>query len=142
MGLSFINPDGFRFFVICNAIALLVLSMVKSIVDILPDVDILRFLVINMLGMILFISSVYFGRNTYNSKTLWFINGFTISGLLLVVYSSSVEIQGAMHKHYMPIFHIVEVVGVIWIANKITKNDERERYAELTRFHASNKVSI
>jgi len=137
MGLSFVNPDGFRLFVICNAIALLALSMVKSIVDILPDMDILRFLVINILGAIMFVSSIYAGRNEGKTKLLWFINGFTISGLLLMVYSSSVEMTGAIHKHYMPVFHILEVVGVIYIANTVIRSDERERYSEMTRFHST-----
>ena len=50
MGLSFVNPSGFKFFIISNAIALLILSMVKSIADIIPDIDVLRFSVINGIG--------------------------------------------------------------------------------------------
>ena len=36
------------------SIALLILSMVKSIADIIPDIDVLRFSVINGIGMLLF----------------------------------------------------------------------------------------
>ena len=57
MGLSFVNPSGFKFFIISNAIALLILSMVKSIADIIPDIDVLRFSVINGIGMLLFIGT-------------------------------------------------------------------------------------
>ena len=96
MGLSFVNPNGFRFFIISNAIALLMLSMVKSIVDVLPKIDILRFSVINGLGLLIFISSLRISKNVNDSKTLWFINGFTGAGLILIVYSSSMEIQGAL----------------------------------------------
>jgi hypothetical protein len=142
MGLSFVNPDGFRLFVICNAIALLLLSMVKSIVDILPDQDILRFLVINMIGVASFVGSIYAGRNIGKTKMLWFTNGFTIAGLILMVYSSSIEMNGAIHKHYMPIFHVLEVIGVVYVANKVIKSDDRERYAELVKFQSTNQVSI
>ena len=101
------------------------LSMVKSIVDILPSIDMLRFSVINGLGLLLFISSIYIGKNVTDSKKLWFINGFTGSGLILIIYSSSMEIQGAMHQMAIPIVHVVEVILVIFIANKMIKNDER-----------------
>lgn len=141
MGLSFVNPHGFRFFVISNAIALLMLSMVKSIVDILPDIDILRFSVINGIGLLMFISSLHIGRNITDSKTLWFVNGFTGAGLILIIYSSSIEIQGAIHEFAIPIVHVMEVIVVIWIGNKMIKNDEKERYTELTNFQSSKNAS-
>ncbi len=134
MGLSFVNPNGFRFFVVCNAIALLILSMVRSVVDILPPVNILRFVTINLSGMLLFVGSIRYGRQVTQPKLLWFINAFTAAGLILIVYSSSVEIVGVLHVYVIPFVHMVEVAGVIWIANTITKEDERERYAELTHF--------
>ena len=80
MGLSFVNPSGFKFFIISNAIALLILSMVKSIADIIPDIDVLRFSVINGIGMLLFIGSLYIGRLTTDSKKIWFYNGWVYSG--------------------------------------------------------------
>ena len=91
MGLSFVNPSGFKFFIISNAIyiALLILSMVKSIADIIPNIDVLRFSVINGIGMLLFIGSLYIGRLTTDSKKIWFYNGFTAAGLILIIYSSS-----------------------------------------------------
>ena len=109
MGLSFVNPSGFKFFIISNAIALLILSMVKSIADIIPDIDVLRFSVINGIGMLLFIGSLYIGRLTTDSKKIWFYNGFTAAGLILIIYSSSMEIQGAMHEFAIPVVHIAEV---------------------------------
>ena len=57
-------------FIISNAIALLILSMVKSIADIIPDIDVLRFSVINGIGMLLFIGSLYIGRLTTDSKII------------------------------------------------------------------------
>ena len=105
MGLSFVNPSGFKFFIISNAIALLILSMVKSIADIIPNIDVLRFSVINGIGMLLFIGSLYIGRLTTDSKKIiWFYNGcFTAAGLILIIYSSSMEIQGAMHEFAIPV---------------------------------------
>jgi len=140
MGLSFVNPHGFRFFIISNAIALLMLSMVKSIVDVLPDVDILRFIVINGLGAIIFISSLYLSKDVTDSKTLWFINGFTEAGFILIVYSSSIEIQGAIHEMAIPIIHIIEVIIVVWLGNKMIRDDEKERYTELTHFGSSQST--
>ena len=71
---------------------LLILSMVKSIADIIPDIDVLRFSVINGIGMLLFIGSLYIGRLTTDSKKIWFYNGFTAAGLILIIYSSFMEI--------------------------------------------------
>ena len=68
MGLNFTNPNGFRLFIISNAIGLLILSMVKSIVDLLPNVDILRFSVINGLGILLFIGSLHVGKTVSEAK--------------------------------------------------------------------------
>ena len=132
MGLSFVNPSGFKFFIISNAIALLILSMVKSIADIIPDIDVLRFSVINGIGMLLFIGSLYIGRLTTDSKKIWFYNGFTAAGLILIIYSSSMEIQGAMgngamHEFAIPVVHILEVFIVLCVHNKMIKYyDERE----------------
>ena len=124
MGLSFVNPTGFKCFIISNAIALLILSMVKSIADIIPDIDILRFCVINMMGILLFIGSLYVGRLTTDAKKIWIFNGFTATGLILIIYYSSMEIQGAIHELAIPVVHIIEVFGVIYVANKMIKYDE------------------
>ena len=145
MGLSFVNPSGFKFFIISNAIALLILSMVKSIADIIPDIDVLRFSVINGIGMLLFIGSLYIGRLTTDSKKIWFYNGFTAAGLILIIYSSSMEIQwGAMHEFAIPVVHIVEVFIVLWVANKMIKYDEQEklRFIELSHFPSTVDGSI
>ena len=75
MGLSFVNPSGFKFFIISNAIALLILSMVKSIADIIPDIDVLRFSVINGIGMLFFIGSLYVGLLTVSIQKKY---GFTM----------------------------------------------------------------
>ena len=153
MGLSFVNPSGFKFFIISNAIALLILSMVKSIADIIPDIDVLRFSVINGIGMLLFIGSLYIGRLTTDSKKIWFYNGFTAAAsLILIIYSSStMEIGdtmiqwGAMHELAIPVVHIVEVVIVLWVANnKMIKYDEQEkfRFIELSHFPSTVDGSI
>ena len=145
MGLCFVNPSGFKFFIISNAIALLILSMVKSIADIIPNIDVLRFSVINGIGMLLFIGSLYIGRLTTDSKKIWFYNGFTAAGLILIIYSSSsMEIQGAMHAFAIPAVHILEVFIVLWVADKMIKYDEQEklRFIELSHFPSTVDGSI
>ena len=145
MGLSFVNPSGFKFFIISNAIALLILSMVKSIADIIPNIDVLRLSVINGIGMLLFIGSLYIGRLTTDSKKIWFYNGFTAAGLILIIYSSFMEIQGgAMHEFAIPVVHIAEVFIVLWVANKMIKYDEQEklRFIELSHFPSTVDGSI
>lgn len=142
MGLSFVNPNGFRFFIVSGTIAILMLSLVKSIVDVLPHNDILRFSIINGLGFIIFISSIWISRNISDAKQLWFVNGFSISGAVLIVYSMSVEIRGAVHEMIMPFFHIIEISAVIYIANRLIKYSDQERWTELQRFPTTNTNSF
>lgn len=87
--------------------------------------------------MVLFVTSVWYGRRILQPKLLWFLNAFTLAGLILIVYSSSVELSGVFHEYVIPFVHVVEVFGVIWMANTITKDDEKERYAELVHFPSS-----
>jgi len=115
--------------------------MVKSIIDILPPSNIARFAVINVSGMVLFLCSVRYGRTVTNAKVLWFVNAFTLAGLLLIVYSSSVEIQGVVHIYIIPFVHVIEVIVVVMFANTITKEDEKERYSELTHFPSNRNTT-
>ena len=111
---------------------------------IIPNIDVLRFSVINGIGMLLFIGSLYIGRLTTDSKKIWFYNGFTAAGLILIIYSSSMEIQGAMHEFAIPVVHIAEVFIVLWVANKMIKYDEQEklRFIELSHFPTTVDGSI
>ena len=82
MGLSFVNPSGFKFFIISNAIALIILSMMKSIADIiLPNINVFLFSVINGIYTVLaignwqlafycllFIGSLYIGHRTIDYR--------------------------------------------------------------------------
>ena len=75
------------------------------------------------------------------------MGGFTAAGLILIIYSSSMEIiQGAMHEleFAIPVVHIVEVVIVLWVANKMIKYDEQEklRFIELSHFPSTVDGSI
>ena len=75
------------------------------------------------------------------------MGGFTAAGLILIIYSSSMEIeiiQGAMHEFAIPVVHIVEVFIVLWVANKMIKYDEQEklRFIELSHFPSTVDGSI
>ena len=134
MSLSLNHPVGFHFFVICNAIAVFVLSTVKSIVDILPDDNIIRFSFINGLGLFLFVCSVYAGSKMRAPNDTWLLNGFTLSALSLIVYSMIFEIHGAMHVYWMPVLHIFEVLLVIFVARRLANVSDRKRYAQMVAF--------
>ena len=65
--------------------------------------------------------------------------------MILIIYSSSMEIiKGAMHEFAIPVVHIVEVVIVLWVANKMIKYDEQEklRFIELSHFPSTVDGSI
>ena len=82
-----------------------------------------------------------------DSKKKWFYNGFTAAGLILIIYSSSMEIQGKgamMHEFAIPVVHIAEAAVVLWVANKMIKYDEQEklRFIELSHFPSTVDGSI
>ena len=84
---------------------------------------------------------------TTDSKKIWFYNGFTAAGLILIIYSSSMEIQGAMHEFAIPVVHIAEVVVILWVTNKMIKYDVRTRkvvegFIELSHFPSTVDGSI
>ena len=60
-----------------------------------------------------------------------------------MIYSSSMEIQGAVHEYMIPIVHVIEVILVIWIGNKMAREDQNDRYkfTELTHFPTTNPGS-
>ena len=73
------------------------------------------------------------------------MGGFTAAGLILIIYSSSMEIiQGAMHEFAIPVGYISEVGIVLWVANKMIKYDEQEklRFIELSHFPSTVDGSI
>ena len=80
----------------------------------------------------------------YRFQKIWFYNGFTAAGLILIIYSSSMEIQGAMHEFAIPVVHIGEVAIVLWVANRMIKYDEQEklRLIELSHFPSTVDGSI
>lgn len=131
MALSFVNPQGFRFFSIMACIAILVLAFVKSLLDILPPNEFLHFALVNSLGMVIFVVSVFAGKHVRNSRYLWYINSFSVSGIILILYGSTVEIQGKFNEELLPVFYVCEIIIIMYIGNKITKEDDREQYLQM-----------
>ena len=54
------------------------------------------------------------------------------------------DTRGAMHEFAIPVVHILEVVIVLWVANKMIKYDEQEklRFIELSHFPSTVDGSI
>jgi hypothetical protein len=86
---------------------------------------------VNLLGTIIFITSVHYSKNITNSKLLWFLNSFILSGIILILYGSTVEIKGQMNEEMMPLFYVVEISIILYMSNKITREDDRDQYVEM-----------
>ena len=82
--------------------------MVKSIADIIPNIDVLRFSVINGIGMLLFIWSLYIGRLTTDSKIIcnmvlqWVYSGWFDFNHVFVSNVNG-DTRGAMHEFAIPV---------------------------------------
>lgn len=137
MSLSFTTPSGFRFFLMLSMITVLFLCLSKSIVDQFKDMpSILQFILINVVGFLLFLASLLHGARIQNSKYQWLNNSFLSAGAVLVCYSSSVEIEEDIHSSYIPIFYVVELLIVLICgSNKIGVETTPKKYSELTAAH-------
>ena len=130
MPLNCTNPSGFRFLTIIVMIGALVLSIAKSVVDQVPEPPLLRFCSINFLGFILFLLSIYIGRKLTDPKNQWFNNAFSVSGIALISYSSTVEVEGRTKSLFLPFCFLVELIIIIFLVKKTRL--EPEPYIELT----------
>lgn len=138
MALSFVTPNGFRFFSVMIMISILIIALVNSISNILPEgMELLRFSIINISGFLLFSYSIYKGKNIRNPKKVWYNNSFISSGIALILYANTV-LSGAIHTYVLPIFYIVEIGVVIYIGNKLRLESDYQAFQEMTSF--SNPV--
>jgi hypothetical protein len=130
MPLNCTNPSGFRFLTIILMIGVLVLSIAKSVVDQVPEPPLLRFCSINLLGFLLFLLSIFIGRRLTDPKNQWFNNAFSVSGIILISYSSTVEVEGRTKSLFLPFCFVVELLIIIFLVKKTRL--EPEPYIELT----------
>jgi len=119
---------GFRFFCLMNMIMVCVLAFAKSLVDQLRPLPFVRFCSMNLIGFTLFLGSITYGKNITKPRHLWFNNAFLVSGIVLILYGSTVEIQGAVAATYLPIFYAVEVFILLVIGNKAKMESSEEIY--------------
>lgn len=138
MTLSFVTPNGFRFFSVMVMVSILIIALVNSISNILPDgMELLRFSVINLSGFILFIYSIHRGKSIRNPKKIWFNNSFISSGITLILYANTV-LSGAIHTYVLPIFYLIEIIVVIYIGNKLRLETDYRIFQQMTEFSNAN----
>jgi hypothetical protein len=138
MTLSFVTPNGFRFFSVMVMVSVLIIALVNSICNILPEgMELLRFSVINLFGFSLFIFSIHRGKEIRNPKKIWFNNAFITSGITLILYANTV-LSGAIHTYVLPIFYLVEIIIVLYIGNKLRRETDYQMFQEMTDFTSSN----
>ena len=138
MALSFVSPNGFRFFSVMIMISILIIALVNSLGNILPEgMELVRFCVINLSGFILFSYSIYRGRSIRNPKKIWYNNSFISSGIALILYANTV-LSGAIHTYVLPIMYLVEIVVVIYIGNKLRLESDYQVFQEMTDLNPEN----
>ena len=121
MALSFVTPNGFRFFSVMIMISILIIALVNSIGNILPKgMELWRFSIINISGFLLFSYSIYKGKSIRNPKKIWYNNSFISSGIALILYANTV-LSDAIHTYVLPIFYIVEIGVVIYMVFPLSK---------------------
>lgn len=129
MPLSCTTPSGFRFLTIVSMVAALNLSLAKTMIDHLPEPPLVQFCVINLMGFFLFICSLHIGRKLKEPKSQWLNNAFAVSGVVLTLYSGTVEVEGSTKSSFIPVFYLVEILVLIYITKKYKL--QADRYIEL-----------
>ncbi len=134
MALTLVSPNGFRFFSVMIMISILIICLVNSVGNILPNgMELLRFSVINISGFVLFSYSIYKGKSIRNPKKIWYNNSFISSGIALILYANTV-LSDAIHTYILPIFYLVEIAVVIFIGNKLRLESDYQAFQEMTEF--------
>lgn len=140
MALTFVSPNGFRFFSVMIMISILIIALVNSIGNILPDgMELVRFCVINVSGFILFSFSIYRGRSIRNPKKIWYNNSFISSGIALILYANTV-LSGAIHTYVLPIMYLFEILVVIYIGNKLRLESDYQVFQEMTDLRQNSEI--
>lgn len=140
MALTFVSPNGFRFFSVMIMISILIIALVNSIGNILPDgMELVRFCVINVSGFILFSFSVYRGRSIRNPKKIWYNNSFISSGIALILYANTV-LSGAIHTYVLPVMYLFEILIVIYIGNKLRLESDYQVFQEMTDLRSNSEI--
>ena len=140
MALTFVSPNGFRFFSVMIMISILIIALVNSIGNILPDgMELVRFCVINVSGFILFSFSIYRGRSIRNPKKIWYNNSFISSGIDLILYANTV-LSGAIHTYVLPIMYLFEILVVIYIGNKLRLESDYQVFQEMTDLRQNSEI--
>lgn len=140
MALTFVSPNGFRFFSVMIMISILIIALVNSIGNILPDgMELVRFCVINVSGFILFSFSIYRGRSIRNPKKIWYNNSFISSGIALILYANTV-LSGAIHTYVLPVMYLFEILIVIYIGNKLRLESDYQVFQEMTDLRSNSEI--
>jgi hypothetical protein len=114
-------------------ITVILLCLFKSIVDQFKDIDpIVQFALVNVSGFLLFLTSLIYGKKIVNARSQWLNNSFLSAGAVLIMYSSTVEVDEEIHSIYIPLFYLTELLAILMCGNKVKLETSRERYAELT----------
>jgi hypothetical protein len=137
MALTIGSPNGFRYFSVMMTLSILIMALVNSVSNILPNgTELARFSVINLSGFLLFSYSVYRGKSIRNPKKIWYNNSFIASGIALILYANTV-LSGAIHNYVLPVFYLVEIIVVIYIGNKLRLESDYLRFQEMTEFNSN-----
>jgi len=142
MALSFTSPNGFRFFSLMIMITVILLCLFKSIVDQFKDVvPIVQFTLVNISGFMIFLISLLYGKRIVSARSQWLNNSFLSAGAVLLMYSSSVEVEEEIHSTYIPLFYLLELLIILMCGNRVKLETNRERYAELTSTNFSKETN-
>lgn len=138
MPLTIGSPSGFRYFAHMTMVSILIMALVNSVSNMLPDeTELPRFAAINLSGFFLFSYSIYKGKNLTNPRKIWYNNSFITSGIALILYANT-ALSGAVHTYILPAFYLVEIAIVIYLGKRLRLESDYLRFTEMTAF--SNTV--
>jgi hypothetical protein len=120
------SPEGYRHFCLALSVSFLLCEFVKSVVDLVPGLMV-NFAVYNAWGFVCLNACVLVGKHVASRKSMWFLNGFVTSAVLLLAYSAAFTEE---HWVYCVIYGL-EFAFTMVVANHVRTYESPDKFIEL-----------
>ena len=129
------SPEGYRHFCLAISISILLAELIESVVDLFPGKQI-NFIAYNAWGFICLNLTVILGKKLTSRKSMWFLNGFLTSAVVLLACAALFAEQ---HWAYT-IVYAVELILTIIIANHIRTYEHPQTFVELAKMRGDATI--
>lgn len=125
------SPEGYRHFALAISISILLAELLESVVDLFPGKTV-NFVTYNAWGFLCLNVSVLLGKRLRSRKSMWFLNGFITSAVILL---GCAALFAEPHWGYVVVYS-VELLLTIVVANHIRSYEAPKPFIELAKMRS------